>query len=302
MRITQTQIVSDFLYNLNNTQNRISQLQTQLSTGQRVNVPSDDPEAADMILRLNVSIGRNEQFTQNVGAAQSMLSTTTNALDGVQQLLSQLQVVMAEAGDGAHATSLGTLGDTVDGILSQAVGLANTEFEGKYVFGGTQTQAPPYVLTPNAAPPPSETVTYNGNGAGIDYPVGEGLTQQANVTGQAAFGGTSLFDTIIRVRDELKAGTVPTAADQTAVQNALNTVLNAAGSAGTIQQSLDAATAQLTQQHTQLLALRSAQQDTDVASATLNLTQEQTTLQAALAVGAKILPMSLVNFLSSTTS
>jgi len=300
MRITQSRIVSDFLYNLNNTQNRINTLQTQLSSGQRVNVPSDDPEAADMILRLNTQIGRNEQFADNVGAAQAMLSTTTNALDGVQQLLGQLQAVMAQAGDGAHATSLGTLGDTVDGILSQITGLANTQFNGKYIFGGTQTQTPPYVLTPNAAPPPSQTVTYNGNAGAIDYPVGEGQTQQANVTGQTAFGGTALFNAIIQVRDELKAGIVPTAADEAAITGSLNTVLNASGTAGTIQQSLDATTAQLTQQHTQLLALRSAQQDTDVAMATLSMTQEQTTLQAALAVGAKILPMSLVNFLSTT--
>jgi len=298
MRITQGRIVADFLYNLNNTQNRISQLQTQLSTGRRVNVPSDDPEAADMILRLNASLGRNEQFAANVDAAQSMLSTTTSALDGVQQLLGQVQSVMAQAGDGAKSTSLGTLADTMDGILSQLAGLANTQFDGKYVFGGTQTQTAPYVLTPNAAPPPSQTVTYNGNAGVIDYPVGEGQVQQANVTGQTAFGGTALFDTIIRVRDNLRAGIPPAAADETAVQNALNTVLNASGTAGTIQQSLDATSAQLTQQHTQLLALRSVHQDTDVASATLNMTQEQTTLQAALSVGAKILPMSLVNFLS----
>jgi len=300
MRITQSRIVADFLYNLNNTQTRINTLQTQLSSGQRVNVPSDDPEAADMILRLNASIGRNEQFAENTSAAQAMLSTTTNALDGVQQLLGQLQAVMAQAGDGAHTTALGTLGDTVDGILTQIAGLANTQFNGKYVFGGTQTQTPPYVITPNAAPPPSQTVTYNGNAATINYPVGEGQTQQANVTGQTAFGGTALFTAIINVRDSLKAGIVPSAADETAIQNALNGVLDASGTAGTIQQSLDATTAQLTQQHTQLLALRSSQQDTDVALATLNLTQEQTTLQAALAVGAKILPMSLVNFLSTT--
>ncbi|HTO93210.1 MAG TPA: flagellar hook-associated protein FlgL [Bacteroidota bacterium] len=299
MRITQSRIVADFLYNLNNTQNRINTLQTQLSSGQRVNVPSDDPEAADMILRLNASIGRNEQFAENVTSAQAMLSTTTSALDGIQQLLGQLKTVMAQAGDGAHAMSLGSLGDAVDGILSQAVGLANTQFNGKYVFGGTQTQTAPYVLTPNAAPPPSQTVTYNGNAGAIDYPVGEGQAQQANVTGQTAFGGTALFNAIISVRDALKAGVMPTAADEAAITNGLNAVLNASGAAGTIQQSLDATTAQLTQQHTQLLALRSTQQDTDVALATLTLTQQQTTLQAALAMGAKILPMSLVNFLST---
>lgn len=298
MRITEGRIASDFLYNVNNARDRISVLQDQLSSGDRVNKPSDDPEAADMILRLNASIGRNEQFSSNIGSAQSMLSTTADALDGVQQLVSQLQTTMTQVSNGAEASSIPTFADTVDGYLTQALDLANTQFNGKYVFGGTQTQTPPYVLTANAAPPPSQTVTYNGNAGNINYAVSEGQTQTVNVTGQAAFNGTALFDEIIKIRDNLKAGVVPSAADFTAVQNSLQTVLDASGSAGAVLQSLDGTSSHLAQQHTQLLALRSTQQDTDLASATLNLTQEQTTLNAALAVGAKILPPSLVDFLT----
>ena len=297
MRITDSRITNDFLYNVNNTRSRINDLQNQLASGQRVNAPSDDPEAADMILRLNTTIARNEQFASNIGSGQSMLSSTTDALNSIQQIIGQLQTTMTQVSNGAQSSAIPTFADTVDGYLSQALALANTQFNGKYVFGGTQTQTQPYVLTANAAPPPSQIVTYNGNAAGIDYPVGEGQTQTVNVSGQEAFGGTALFDEMIKIRDNLKAGITPSAADMTAVQNSLNTVLNASGRAGAILQSLDSNAADLQNQHTQLLALRSTQQDTDVASATLSLKQEQTTLEAALAVGAKILPQSLINFL-----
>jgi flagellar hook-associated protein 3 FlgL len=298
MRITESRITSDFLYNVNNTQVRINEYQNQLASGVRVNEPSDDPEAADMILRLNTSIARNEQFSNNIGAAQAMLSTTTDALDGVQQLIGQLQTTMAQASNGAEKSALPTFADTVDGYLNQAIALANTQFNGKYVFGGTQTQTQPYVLTANAAPPPSQIVTYNGNAGTIDYAVGEGQTQKVNVSGQAAFNGTALFNELITIRDNLKAGITPSQADFTAVQNSLQSVLNVSGSAGTVLQGLDTTAAHLAQQHTQLLALRSVQQDTDVASATLHLKLEQNTLEAALAMGAKILPQSLVNFLA----
>ena len=298
MRITESRFASDFLYNVNNSQQRINEYQNQLSSGLRVNEPSDDPEAADLILRLNTSLGRNEQFTSNITSAQSMLSTTTDALDGVQQIIAQLQTTMAQVANGTEATAIPTFAATVDGYISQALAQANTQFNGKYVFAGTQTQTPPYVLTPNDAPPPSETVTYNGNAGTISYAVAEGQTQQVNVSGQEAFNGTALFDEMIKIRDNLKAGIVPTAADQTAVQDALNTLLSASGRAGTVLQNLDSTATHLQAQHTQLLSLRSAQQDTDVAAATLNLKQEQTTLDAALAIGAKILPMSLTDFLT----
>ncbi|HTY60011.1 MAG TPA: flagellar hook-associated protein FlgL [Bacteroidota bacterium] len=298
MRITEARIANDFLYNVNNTQERINEYQNQLSSGTRVNEPSDDPEAADMIMRLNATLGRNEQFSSNVGAGQSMLSNSADALDGIGQIVAQLQTTMTQVSNGAQSSAIPTFADTVDGYLTQALALANTEFNGKYVFGGTQTQTPPYVLTPNAAPPPSQTVTYAGNDGKIEYAVGEGQTQPVNVTGQEAFNGTALFDQIIKIRDNLKAGITPTQADFTAVQASLQTLLNTSGRAGAILQSLDTTAAHLQGQHTQLLALRSVQQDTDVASATLNLKQEQTALDAALAVGAKILPQSLVNFLA----
>ena len=298
MRITESRFASDFLYNVNNSQQRINEYQNQLSSGLRVNEPSDDPEAADLILRLNTSLSRNEQFTSNIGSAQSMLSTTTDALDGVQQIIGQLQTTMTQAANGAQASTIPSFADTVDGYISQVLAQANTQFNGKYVFGGTQPQTPPYVLTPNAAPPPSETVTFNGNAGTISYAVAEGQTQQVNVSGQEAFNGTALLDEMIKIRDNLKAGIVPTAADETAVQNSLNTLLSASGRAGTVLQGLDTTAAHLQAQHTQLLSLRSAQQDTDVAAATLNLKQEQTTLDAALAIGAKILPLSLTDFLT----
>jgi len=298
MRITESRIAADFLFNVNNTQQRINEYQNQLSSGIRVNEPSDDPEAADLILRLNASIGRNEQYSNNIGAAGAMLSTSTDALDGIQQIIGNLQTTMAQVANGADAAAIPTFADTVDGYLTQAIALANTQFNGKYVFGGTQTQTPPYVLTANAAPPPSQTVTYNGNAGTIDYAVSEGQTQTVNVTGQEAFNGTALFDELIKIRDNLRAGVTPSAADCTAVENSLQRVLAASGRAGAVLQSLDTTAAHLVQQHTQLLSLRSTQQDTDVASATLNLKQEQTALEAALSIGAKILPQSLVNFLA----
>ena len=134
--------------------------------------------------------------------------------------------------------------------------------------------------------------------AKIDYAVGEGQTQTVNITGQEAFNGTALFDEIIKIKDNLKLGVTPTQADFTAVANSLQAILNTSGRAGAVLQGLDTTSASLQQQHTQIMALRSMKQDTDVASATLELQKENTALQAALAVGAKILPQSLVNFLA----
>jgi flagellar hook-associated protein 3 FlgL len=124
------------------------------------------------------------------------------------------------------------------------------------------------------------------------------MTQQVGVSGAEAFGGTALFDVMIRIRDSLASGNVPSAADTATLDTLAQTVTESGSKVGSLIQGLDNTTTHLTDQKTQLQNLLSSQKDTDVAEATLNLKQEETMLNAALNVGAQILPKSLMDYLT----
>jgi len=298
MRITEGRIAYDILNSVNNAREKIVDLQGQLASGKRVQKVSDDPAASETIMRLQASLDRNTQYQKNVSDAQGFVDSASSSLDDLNSLLTQVQEILVQAENGQQTSAVVALGNQVDGILQQAVSIANTQFNGKTLFGGTQTTTTPYALTTNPGPPATTTVTYSGNSGAITYAVGDGATQQVNTSGADAFGGTALFNLLIRVRDNLQAGTLPSAADQAAVKTSAATLMAAAGKLGTYSQSLTTTSTHLQSQETQLQSLMSSTRDTDVAEATLDLTNRQTMLNAALQTAAKILPPSLLDYLS----
>ena len=298
MRITEGRIAYDILNSVNNAREKIVDLQGQLASGKRVQKASDDPAASETIMRLQASLDRNTQYQKNVSDAQGFVDSASSSLDDLNSLLTQVQEILVQAENGQQTSAVVALGNQVDGILQQAVSIANTQFNGKTLFGGTQTTTTPYALTTNPGPPATTTVTYSGNSGAITYAVGDGATQQVNTSGADAFGGTALFNLLIRVRDNLQAGTLPSAADQAAVKTSAATLMAAAGKLGTYSQSLTTTSTHLQSQETQLQSLMSSTRDTDVAEATLDLTNRQTMLNAALQTAAKILPPSLLDYLS----
>jgi flagellar hook-associated protein 3 FlgL len=298
MRVTEGTIANDFLFAVNKNREKIVELQGQLATGKRIQKVSDDPAGADVVMRLQTSLDRNEQFQKNVSDGQGFIDESASALDGINSLMSEVQQIIVQAQNGQQTDSITAYGNRVDQILQQAVSTANTQFNGKYIFGGTETTNAPYQLVTNPGPPATTTVSYQGNGNGVSYPVGEGISQQVNASGTEAFGGTGLFDLLISVRDSLQAGTVPSSATQSAVKAAAAQVNQTASKIGSFSQSLGSTLIHLQDQNTQLQSLMSSVRDTDVAEATLHLKNQEIMLDAALNVGAQILPKSLLDYLS----
>ncbi len=294
MRVTESSIATNFLFNVNKSRERITQLQTQLASGKRVLKASDDPQAADSILRLKSFIERIDQFQKNNADSQSMMEMTGAMLDSFANVLFELKELVTRVSNGTQTEVLGTYADRVDALLSEAVNIANTKFNGKYLFGGTRTLEPPFAIAPNRS-----AVTANPNGitGAIEYPLGEGLMQTVNIDGQEAFMGTYIFDLMIQLRDDLRSGQFPTTAQIDSISTALDYILGKAAKAGSILQSLGAIEVQLEEQRAQLMGLLSIQQDTDIAESITKLKHEEIMLEAALNTGARIIPKSLLDFL-----
>jgi flagellar hook-associated protein 3 FlgL len=295
MRVTESVIAFDYLTSLNKTRERLVKLQTDLATGKRVLKPSDDPLAADMILKLNSAIFRNEQYSKNIVDAESTLEMTASSLDSFAGVLLDVKETITRGANGTQEEALPTYADKLDQILSEAVNIANTKYNGKYIFGGTQTLDQPFTLASDRS---AVTANPNGISGAISYPVGEGLNQVVNIDGESAFQGTQMFSEIIRMRDALRAGNIPSAGDIESVSAMIDHIVGKGSIAGSILQNLNVLNQHIEEQHTQLQSLLSVQQDTDVAEAAMKLKHEEIMLDAALTTGARILPKSLVDFMS----
>ena len=292
MRITENIVSYNYLDNVNQAREKIVGLQSQLASGKRVSKPSDDPRASDAILRLREALSLNEQYTRNAEDGNAMAGATSSALDSFSELFLQMKQEIVKANNAGNTLAMPTFAQTIDDLLSQAINTANSKFNGKYLFGGTQTLDAPYTLDANR-----QIVTKTVNDGVINYMVSDGMTQQVNISGDSAFQGTGLFDLMIQIRDGLLNGQVPTQTQSDAVNDGFGHILLQASKAGSIVSSLDSVAFGLEGQKMRLTEFLSNEQDADLAESIMKLKQQELALDAAINTGARVIPKTLLDFL-----
>lgn len=149
MRISTSQIYNANISSLNNLQVQIANTQQQVSTGQRILSPADDPVGAARAAELIQSDSTNTQYTSNRTAAINTLSLSEGILQGVTSLLQEVKLTALTAGNATLTDkSRAGLAADVQGRLQELLGLANsTDGAGSYLFSGGQGGIKPFVET-----------------------------------------------------------------------------------------------------------------------------------------------------------
>src|SRR5215470_14169240 len=93
MRITDGMRFHSLIRDINRAQERVLKAQEVVTTGKKVNTPSDDPAAAADILRINSEKSENDQFSKNVTFAKAKLQFTDGVLDNLEQIIERARTV-----------------------------------------------------------------------------------------------------------------------------------------------------------------------------------------------------------------
>ncbi len=183
IRISTSWMYQQSLNTMMNQQSTLAQTQSEVSSGYRINVASDDPAGAAQVVTLGHIIADNTQYSSNIDSANTRLSTETNALNSVTSLLNSANDIGLQAINGSLSSrDRSGMATQLTQIRDALVQLANTtDANGAALFAGTSTTSSAFTL--NA----SGTVTYNGNDAQSFTAVGAGA-QVAN-----ADPGSSIF-------------------------------------------------------------------------------------------------------------
>jgi flagellar hook-associated protein 3 len=139
-----TNMVPDTLYDIQQSQQALATALQQVSTGLRVNQPSDDPAAsANMVLSL-ASSADVDQYTKNISAVTSQMQTADSALSSVVTSLNTAITLGTSGTSGILSTAnKQAVATQVQGVLANVVSLANASYQGAYLFGGSETTGPP---------------------------------------------------------------------------------------------------------------------------------------------------------------
>ena len=165
-----------------------NRLTTQLSSGKKITNITDDPIGAVNIVNTNRQLGQIETFNQNVQLAEQELSTLDDLMELAGGYLTRAWDKAVQANNGTYGvSSLEALKVEIDEITKTMVDLANTEFNGNFIFGGANTKLTPYEIDENG-----NVLYYGTKHENPDYirktEVADGVFEVINTTGDYVFG------------------------------------------------------------------------------------------------------------------
>lgn len=293
MRITNRLLTERALFNLQRSARRLGALQEQLSTGLKINRPSDDPVGVARALQLRARLAELQRQVQSGDLAQAWLNQTDSALAELTSLLQRAQQLAIQAANGTLTPAdRQVIAAELDKLLEHIATVGNSKLGQSYLFAGFKTDRAPFVFIPG--PPP--TLTYIGDGGVIRREIAPGETIQINLPGTLFL---DVFTTLRALRDDLLApgstGPAPGRLDEIAAR--LDAVQQARTTIGTQDHRVDLTRERLLSQEIVLTSLRSQVEDTDAAEVTTHLAAQETVYRAALEVTARASQRTLFDFL-----
>ena len=299
-RITQESMSRTTLSHINLNLKKMQEIQEKLSSGKRINRPSDDPSGARKVLGLKTEELKFQQFSENTEIAKERMNYTFNSLENIQDILNKIKELGIQASnDTLGQSERKIIASELNELLESVLQFTNTDNDGRYIFAGTKTSTMPFSAMRDSSGRIS-SVAYAGNNEEISYQIGPNTDIQINVPGGTIFQDKSLFSTLISMRDALESS----AFDSTAFLNLRNTLDTATDALSTEITSFGAKAnrLELTSQSLEnlritLKELISYTEDADVASLIMDLKNQENILQSSLQTGARIIQPTLLDFL-----
>ena len=292
-------MVPDMLSAIQQSQTSLNTALEQVATGKSVNVPSDNPSAAANMVQNTIETASVDQYTQNVSGVLSTVQTADSALSSVVSSLTQAVSLGTEGANGTSSTSnQQAIAMQVQGILSSVLSQANMSYQGAYLFGGTASTAAPYTVD-SASP---SGYTYNGNNDVNSVQVGDQMNVQVNLPGSQIFSNSSanVLGSLSSLVSALQSGSTSAISTATnAVSAALGYVSQQRVFYGNAESQLNSQETYLQQETVNLASQENSLVGVDEATAATNLSQAETDNNAALAAAAKVLPNTLLSYLSA---
>lgn len=419
MRISDTMMSANYLDNLSRSRERLMNIQKQMASQKKIQQPSDSPEGTARVMDLQSKMTQSEVHLKNI---ENSITFIKESLSNLEQMDTKIADVLKTITDSRNAnlndSNMLDLSNKIDSVLTSIMDYANSTYDGKYLFGGTDISAKPFGMTSDGTAveikasditgsqnvrisenriqainlPGSDlfstivtqtgnlnsasavgasttnssqvydpsgnaytlNVTYqktaantysmtydvlDGGGASIfssapaaktlvfDSATGLLKTMDGNAPSKinvksasnkiefminpvqvteansassissSANQKTSIFNTLIAIRDNLKNGVRPTAQQETEVQNFFNSLLNKESQLGNVQNQLESVNELLQQKTTNIQELVANEMEVDMPKLLIDLQNQQYVLDMSYKMASMILPKSLMDFL-----
>lgn len=302
MRVTNKMIATNTLYNLNRNLSRMEKRNNQISTGKRINRPSDDPISTAKALRLRADVSEIEQYTRNTEDALSWLNITESAVDNLEEIIHKArELAVRGATESFSEDDREVIADEIRQLRAQILNVGNSTYLGRHIFSGFQTDRPLF----------QQDGTYNIDTSApetkiLRYQIGVGEEMDIGVFGLNVFGGAGGapgaaseiiedFDNLILALDGDDTPNISAFIGD--IDGHLDNVLSIRSEIGAKTNRLELIRNRLEENDIDFTDLLNKNENVDMAETFMNLKMEESIYRASLSAGAQILQPTLIDFI-----
>lgn len=286
-RVTQTSMSNAALRGLQGALGRAQHLQEQLSSGKRVARPGDDPSATGSAMALRSQRRADEQYLRNSDDAAGRLALTDDTLTQLSSRIRRIQELTIKAGSGALSPDgLQAIAAEVSSIKGDVTDLYNARWLGRPLFGGTAASS--YAIDSSGA--------YVGDERPVTARISRDAILRIDVPGTAA-GADTLPAVIDQIADDVVNNRGNLGFDLDTLNGELTKVLRSLGDVGARAARLETSKANVDAERLDFTSRISENEDVDLPETIMNLESQKVAYQAALGSAAKVLQVSLLDYL-----
>lgn len=287
MRVVNKSVYDSAKYNLAGLSRELNRANEVVSTGSRINSLSDDPVGVTQALNVKAMISNIEQLKRGISLGNTWLGATENALNQAQEIIIEAKALCVQMASGTAGTAQRySAALTVENMYKEIISLANTKVNGRYIFSGLKTDIAPF----------DQSGTYSGDNRAFTVKIGKDSSVEVGNDGEAVF--KSIFSTLESLKLALESDDV----------NGIGTAMSG------LDDHIDGLSRKISDVGSKMLRMEikekmfedlkissterlSEIQDADIAEAILELKSAEYAYQAALASTAKIMALSLMDFM-----
>ena len=330
MRITSGMMKNNYLNGMTTNLNNMQTLNKQLTSGKEISRPSDNPYKVARSMQLNTDINTNKQYNENIKDTINWLNTTDTALGQVTNVIQRVRELMVSSGNASYGSNeQKAISDEINQRIEEVAQILNSNFDGKYVFGGTKTSSKPlgsdidgitgntylyFVDKSGNKLDLEDTSTYTKNqlemlGTKMNIEISQGVEMEYNVTAKEVLickndngKQVNLMNLLSNITSNLKSSNssdrVKVVGENLAdIDSVVSNILKLRAEVGAKQNRMDSAQTKNEDENYNMTDILSKTEDIDFTEKTIEFTIAQTVYQASLQICAQVLPKSLLDYL-----
>ncbi len=302
MRVTQNITTSNFISYINQHAENLLKTQQQIASQKRINKSSDDPIGMGQVLGYRTNLALTDQYQENIQQGKTRLEFNEITLDLASDLVKTARGLAANySGSNLSAAERQSVALQVKDLYDQVMQMANSKFNGNYIFSGHATNTAPFSRDANF------NATYNGDDGELRIMVSDNVevnivADGRNIFQNAANGGVNIFDELKNLIDGLEnpdpvAGSAQIEATVNVLQDGRDQINSRRSEYAPVLYRLQATDEYMTNLRPKVEEAMASLEQADITKAVVELQNLELAYETTIATAARIIQPSLLDFL-----